>query len=246
MKTVAVSPHVFTDLEALSEAAVDHVLQAASEAIATRGTFHLALAGGSTPRRLYELLASPERRKNIDWSRWEIWFGDERCVPPDHADSNYRMAREALLDHVPIPAEQVHPMVGRADDPEADARAYAQTMDHILTLAGDVPIFDLVLLGMGDDGHTASLFPGTDILAVTDRNVAAVHVAAKNTWRVSLTYRVLNRAREIMFLVAGAAKAPVIARVLGQPEAEPRYPVEGIDAQGKVYWFLDRAAAGEL
>jgi len=246
MKTVAVNPHVFTDLEALSEAAADHVIQAASEAIATRGTFHLALAGGSTPRRLYELLASPERRKNTDWSRWEIWFGDERCVPPDHADSNFRMAREALLDHVPIPPEQVHPMVGHADDPEGDARAYVHTMDHILTLAGDVPIFDLVLLGMGDDGHTASLFPGTDILAVTDRNAAAVHVAAKDSWRISLTYRVLNRAREITFLVAGAGKAPVLAQVLGQPEAAPRYPVEGIEAQGKVHWFLDQAAAEEL
>lgn len=246
MKAVAVSPHVFADLEALSEAAAEHVIQSANSAIATRGTFHLTLAGGSTPRRLYELLAQPERRKATDWSRWEIWFGDERCVPPDHADSNYRMAREALLEHVPIPEEQVHPMVGRSGDPESDAVAYARTMDHILTLAGDTPIFDLILLGMGDDGHTASLFPGTDILEVDDRNAVAVHVASKDSWRISLTYPVLNRAREIIFLVAGAGKAQVIGQVLGQPDADPQYPVEGIAAQGEVHWFLDQAAAGAL
>lgn len=246
MKPVAVTPQVLDDLEALSQSAVAHVLDVANKAIATRGVFHIALAGGGTPRRLYELLAAPEHRRATEWSRWEVWFGDERCVPAEHADSNYRMAREALLDHVPIPAEQVHPMVHNADRPEEDAAAYAEALQTTLTTAGDTPIFDLILLGMGDDGHTASLFPGSDILEVRDRSVAAVYVAAKESWRISLTYPVLERASELMFLVAGAAKAPVIARVLGAPTAEAHYPVEGIAAGGKVSWYLDKAAAGEL
>ena len=246
MKAVAVPPQVFNDLEALSAAAAERVLDTANRAIAERGGFHIALAGGGTPRRLYELLATPGRRNPTDWSRWHIWFGDERCVPHAHVDSNFRMARTALLDQVPVPADQVHPMVVDPAQPQADAAAYARTMQAIMPTEGNVPVFDLILLGMGDDGHTASLFPGTDILEITDRPAAAVYVADKDSWRISLTYPVLDRARELLFLVAGAGKAPVIARVLGTPEASPRFPVERIAATGNVHWYLDTRAAEGL
>ncbi|HDP89921.1 MAG TPA: 6-phosphogluconolactonase [Thioalkalivibrio sp.] len=245
MKNVAVAPDIYPDPEALSRAAAIHVLESARAAIAARGVFHVALAGGSTPRRLYELLAAAAPGQT-DWSRWQVWFGDERCVPRDHADSNYRMARQALLDHVVIPADHIHPMVRDPAHPEADAAAYAEALAAGLPQGDHAPVFDLVLLGMGDDGHTASLFPGTAILDVHDRHVAAVHVAAKDSWRISLTYPVLGQARELLFLVAGASKAPVIAQVLGQPDAAPRYPVERIAAIGTVHWLLDSAAAGGL
>lgn len=243
MQSLAVTPEIHADAEALSRAAAGYVLAAAQAAIATRGVFHLALAGGSTPRRLYQLLAATPADR-VDWAHWQIWFGDERCVPADHADSNYRMAREALLDHVPIPAAQVHPMVHHPDDPAADAQAYAEQLARDLTTAAGVPVLDLVLLGMGDDGHTASLFPGTDILAVDDRPVAAVAVPGKG-WRISLTYPVLARARERLFLVAGAAKAPVLAKVLAAPQAAAPYPVARL-AAGRGRWLLDQAAAQDL
>ncbi|MDX5332668.1 MAG: 6-phosphogluconolactonase [Gammaproteobacteria bacterium] len=243
MQTLAVTPEIHADAEALSRAAAGYVLAAAQSAIATRGVFHLALAGGSTPRRLYQLLAATPADR-VDWPHWQIWFGDERCVPPDHADSNYRMAREALLDHVAIPAAQIHPMVHHPDDPAADARAYAGQLTRDLITAAGVPVLDLVLLGMGDDGHTASLFPGTDILAVDDRPVAAVAAPGKG-WRISLTYPVLERARERLFLVAGAAKAPVLAQVLADPQAAAPYPVARLAAGGG-RWLLDRAAAQAL
>ena len=246
MKTVAVTPLVEANLEALSRAAAAHVLALANQRIVASGRFSLALAGGSTPKRLYELLASPEFACQTDWSAWQVYFGDERCVVHDHADSNYRMAREALLAHVPIPPAQVHPMVRDPETPDADATAYAADLANQLDQAGGIPVFDLVLLGMGDDGHTASLFPGTEILDVTDRAVATVYVPAKASWRISLTFPGLEQARELLVLVAGAATAPVLARVLGQPEAPAHYPVERIAARGTVNWMLDEAAAKEL
>jgi 6-phosphogluconolactonase len=236
---------IFADAETLAVAAAEYCIAQARVAIAARGRFHLALAGGSTPRRLYQLLAAPAYRDRIDWRSVEIWFGDERCVPPDHADSNYRMADEAMVGKLAIPADQVHRMPADAADPQAAAADYARQLGERVP-AGKLPVLDLVLLGMGPDGHTASLFPDTDILAVRDRAVAAVYVERLHAWRLSLTLPVLEQARNLLFLVAGADKAPMIGRVLGDVADAAVYPVQRIHRDGGVLWMLDEAAASGL
>lgn len=234
---------VFEDAESLGRAAAEQVLRIAGHHLDASQRFTLALAGGTTPALAYRRLAAATAAS--DWSRWEVFFGDERCVPNDHADSNYRMAREALLDHVPIPTERVHPMVTDPDDPETDATRYEDLIRERVPTEDGMPVLDLVLLGLGTDGHTASLFPGADILRVQDRLVASVYVERLGSYRISLTYPLLNRARHILFLVGGESKAALIAEL--ERGAEPgRYPVQGLSPQGTVEWYLDRAAASAL
>ena len=201
------------------------------------------LSGGSTPRALYALLASPAYRDLTDWSRWHVYFGDERCVPQDHPDSNFRMARETLLDHVPIPRHHVHPMVVAPADPDAAARAYEALLRSEVTGEDGIPVLDLALLGLGEDGHTASLFPGTPILQERERLVAPVYVERLASWRVSLTYPMLDAARHLLFLAAGEGKRPVLDDLRNAP-TQTAYPVQGLAPQGTVEWYLDRAAAG--
>jgi len=239
--------HVLRDLDGIARAIAERWSQLSREAIAAHNRFHVALAGGSTPRRLYETLAALDATTAPDWANTCIYFGDERAVPPDHPDSNYRMAREALLDHVPIPSGQVHRMEAEGPDREHGARAYAELLNRELPLDKEaMPAFDLILLGLGEDGHTASLFPDTDILGEHEHLVAPVYVDRLNTWRMSLTLPVINRARHVMVLVAGQSKAGIAHRVLEAPPPTPPLPAQRLAPVGSLEWFLDREAAAQL
>ena len=232
--------------ERLARVAAERIAHLASSATAEGERFVLALSGGSTPRPTYRLLARQRQGLTVDWSRVEVFWGDERCVPPDHPDSNYRMARQALLDHVQIPAGQVHRIQGELPPPEA-AAAYRAELQAVL---GDhrQRRFDLMLLGLGADGHTASLFPGTPAVQEQCRDVVAVHVQKghgrpSDAWRVTLTLPVINDARHVIFLVSGERKADALARVhAGEPlPAGLVQPTEGT-----LTWLVDRDAAAAL
>src|SRR5205809_5257850 len=212
--TVTIVP----DPDALAATAARLIADTAADAIDARGRFMWALAGGETPRSTYAKLALPPFRERVDWHRTWVFFGDERAVPPDHPDSNYRMAHETLLGKVPIPAAQVLRIHGEAPDPEVAAAEYAGALVTAFgTRRGELPRFDLVLLGMGVDGHTASLFPGSPVLREIFRAVAAVHVAAASIpQRLTLTLPVLNAAARVVFLVAGPEKAKVAKAVPGE------------------------------
>lgn len=235
---------VCTDRQALFQRCADDLVALAREAITDHGTFHLALAGGSTPQGFYQLLATPDYRRRIDWSRCHIYFSDERCVPHDDIESNFRMAREALLDHVSLPLQQCHP-IPTDSTPEADAARYHQLLAEQSTLGEGPPRLDLILLGIGSDGHTASLFPGTPILQERDRYAAAVYVPHLASWRISLTYPLLNAARACWLIAAGHDKAAIITQALG-PTLTPPLPVQRIDLPGRLHWYLDQAAAAQL
>jgi len=238
---------IFPDLDSLAQAAAEIVVTSAQAAIAARERFSIGLSGGSTPRPLYALLASPAYAPRIDWPNVHVFWGDERCVPPDHPDSNYRMARETLLDRVPLLPDNIHRMPGERD-PEAGAGAYDAHLRSFFAADGeDVPRFDLLLLGMGGDAHTASLFPGTAALGETDRWVAANYVEKLGAWRLTLTPPALNAAAEIVVLVSGADKADALDAVLNSPTDPDRYPAQLLQPEnGRLRWLVDRAAAARL
>jgi 6-phosphogluconolactonase len=202
----------------------------------------VALSGGSTPKKLFEQLASPAVRAEVTWERMNFFFGDERCVPPDHKDSNYRMAHEALLSKVPVPAAQVHRMAGEME-PSRAASAYEAELRRAFS-GLPLPRFDLVLLGIGEDGHTASLFPGTPALDETARWVVANHVDQLDTDRLTLTFPVINAARRIVILATGAPKTDIIQAVFS---GAGRYPVERVSpTDGELIWLLDAQAGQKL
>lgn len=238
--------HILQGADELSRALADYWLRLCREAVQQRGRFMVALSGGSTPRLLHEVLAQAPYRDAVEWEKVWVFFGDERSVPQDHPQSNYHMAVETLLSQVPIPATQVFPMFAPALDAPQNAQHYAaQLAEHVPLDAEGWPVFDLILLGMGDDGHTASLFPGTSILQEAEKSVAAVYVDKLVTWRVSLTYPVLNHARHIAVMVAGAGKAETLRQVA--QSAAGSFPIQGIaPVAGELHWFLDRAAAARL
>lgn len=240
---------IHADEGALALAAAARWDELARSAIAAHGEFHVALTGGSTPRTLYQLLATPDWQQRIDWRHSQVYFGDERCVPPEHPDSNFRMAHEILLSKCPLPTEQVHRIEGERE-PAAAARAYAGELRQYLGRAQEQspPRLDLLLLGLGADGHIASLFPGSPLLDETEEWVGAAYTERLKAWRVSLTYPILNRARHTLFLVAGPAKAAVIQSVLGGGDhwRSAPLPVERLNPQGSVEWYIDRAAAAGL
>jgi 6-phosphogluconolactonase len=222
--------------EEVAIAAADLVAACAAEAIAARGRFTLALSGGSTPRPLFALLATPSWRTRIQWARVDVVWSDERAVPPDHADSNYRVAREALLDHVPVPAAQIHRIHGE-DDPEAAASAYEQTLREV---AADG--LDLVLLGLGRDGHTASLFPNRPAGRETTRWVVADQDPGGRA-RLTLTPPAINAARTVAVIVTGADKALALQAVREGPVAPDLLPAQRIGPpQGRLVWIVDHAA----
>lgn len=237
--------HVSPDPTALVEEAAERIIaaihqRAGAQTAEKSGIFSIALSGGRTPEGLYKLLASERYRSRIDWSRVEIYFGDERCVPPDSDQSNYRMASEALLSRVPIPAGHVHRMRGEID-PQQAAKEYGELLQQKF---GDGGI-DLVLLGMGDDGHTASLFPGTSALEETRHRCVANYVDKLKAWRITLSAPFINRAATVMVLVSGAEKAARLQEVLEGPPDPRRLPIQMIaPADGKMIWLLDAAAAG--
>lgn len=207
----------------------------------------IALAGGSTPRGFYRLLAQAPFRESVPWNNLWIFWGDERTVPPDHADSNYAMAAEALLNHVPIPTSQIFRIEGELP-PEEAARKYEHTLYREFSLStGEIPQFDLILLGMGPDGHTASLFPGLTDLLTSQRLVEAPWVEKFHSHRITLTPRVLNGARKVVFLVSGAEKAQTVQAVLEGPSDVDTYPVQVVDpSHGDSLWIVEDQAAALL
>ena len=237
------------DAEAVSREAAEEFARLAREAIGARGRFVVALAGGSTPRRLYELLAEPPLRDAVDWTRVEFFWGDERAVSPDHKESNYGMAAAALLARVRPPAERVHRIQGERSDRDAAARDYEAEIARVFgTSAGAAPpAFDLILLGMGPDGHTASLFPGTRALGERQRWVVSNPVEKLSTERITLTAPIINRAREIRVVTAGEEKAPALQAVLEGPPDATRLPSQLLAPEsGRLVWIVDKAAASQL
>ncbi len=242
---MAVEIKIMPGVAALNRVAAAEFKSAAESAIADRGAFRVALSGGNTPRSVYALLAQ-EYKTALDWGKIHIFFGDERHVPPDHPDSNFRMANETLLSQVLIPPGNIHRI--RAElDPESAASDYeAQLRAEFKLKGGELPRFDLVLLGLGDDGHTASLFPGTAALRESARLVIANQVARLNTFRITLTYPVLNNAAEDLFMVSGKGKAEIAASVLRKSGA-PEFPAQRVQpANGRLLWLLDQDAAALL
>jgi 6-phosphogluconolactonase len=233
---------VVADASALYRAAAAEFSRCAREAIAASGRFCVALSGGNTPRGVYSLLAA-EQGKALPWNRVFVFFGDERHVPPDHPDSNYRMANETLLSKVPIPPENVFRV--QAELPAGDAAGqYERNLREFFNLRENAwPNFDLVLLGLGDDGHTASLFPGTGALEETSRLVVANWIEKFQSYRITFTYPVLNHAIETLFLVSGEGKAQILKSVLA-PSGPGAYPAQAVQPQtGIVMWLVDREAA---
>ena len=239
---------VMEDGAALSRAAAEEFVRLAGEAVKSRGMFTVALAGGSTPKSLYALLATDGFRPRVPWEKVQLFWGDERHVAPDHNDSNFRMAREAMISKVPVPAENVHRIKSEKPDARRAADEYEAELRQFFTarnlLAGGLPRFDLVLLGMGPDGHTASLFPGTHAVRERERWVAAPWVDKFHTYRVTMTPPVLNNAAFIMFFVGGDEKAETLRTVLEGAEESDRYPSQVIrPGNGTLRWMVDRAAA---
>ena len=207
----------------------------------------VALAGGSTPRRMYQLLTHPLYESQIAWGRIRIFFGDERQVPPDHQESNFRMAQEAILSQVPIPPEQVFRIEGELDPEEAAGRYEAVLRQQFGVMHGGLPQFDLILLGMGADGHTASLFPGTSAVRESQKLVAAPWVEKLQTHRVTVTPPVLNAAKHVMFLVSGNDKALALQAVLEGKDNPDQYPAQVVQpTEGQVFWLVDADAASHL
>jgi len=236
---------VFDDAESVARAAAARVAELARESIKARGLFTIALSGGNTPRRVYGLLADEGFGEGIDWPSVHVFFGDERMVPPDHAESNYRMANEALLARVPIPPVNVHRIDG-VGDAAANASAYESEMRGLFDDAG-WPRLDQVLLGMGDDGHTASLFPGTEALHESRLWVAPNWVEKLGAWRVTLTAPAINAARHVTFLVTGAAKAGRLREVLKGERDATRLPSQLIRPSDGIFeWLVDLEAASSL
>jgi 6-phosphogluconolactonase len=236
---------VFDTAGEVADAAARQFVELATHAATNRGRFDVALAGGTTPRRMYELLASDQFRNRVDWSGVHLFFGDERCVPRDHQDSNYRMAYEALISCVDIPASNVHPINGEGE-PAANATLYETELREIFPDVS-TPAFDLVLLGLGEDGHTASLFPHTEGLAVRDKWVVANWVEKLASHRITLTPAAINGARQVTFLVAGTNKATAVKKVLGGPLQPEKMPAQLIKPEaGVLTWFLDSQAASML
>ena len=236
---------ISADADALAQEAARRFVAAASAASAARGRFTVALSGGSTPKALFALLAAAPYREQIDWANVQLFWGDERCVPPTDEQSNYRLTRETLLDKVPIPAAQIHRIFAEDPEPTRAARAYTAVLEQLFTLGdGEFPTFDLIHLGLGPEGHTASLFPGSPALKETRGLVAAPYVERLSAHRITLTPPVINAAREVQFLVAGAGKAEIVGRILHAPHDPDKLPAQIVaPSPGKLVWLLDEAAA---
>lgn len=231
----------------LNRQAADEFIRLAHRAIESAGGFTVALSGGSTPKGLYELLALEGYKERVPWSRVHLFFGDERCVAPDHPESNYRMVREALLSRVSIPVENVHRMPGE-QEPGIAAGEYEKELQKYFRLAeGTLPRFDLVLLGVGEDGHTASLFPESDALAESRHLVVANFVEKLKAHRLTLTFPVLNHAAAVLFLVSGRTKAVIVKEILAKESGSARFPAARVSpVAGRLTWMVTQDAAVDL
>jgi 6-phosphogluconolactonase len=240
---------IFRDRRALYKAAAEAFTALAREAVSQRNLFTVALSGGSTPRGLYELLADETYREQIAWGDGHIFWGDERAVPADHAESNYKSAFDSLLSHVPVNRLKVHRMRGEEANLQQAALDYQRLIAAAFGVSptGTPPRFDLILLGLGEDGHTASLFPDTQAVQETDRWVVANDVPQKNMRRLTMTLPIINRARHVLFLVTGESKAAVLSEILDGPWDPARLPAQAVQPQdGELHWLVDKRAAARL
>lgn len=236
--------NVFASPEQMAEAAAELVLGQADASIAAGRRFMIALSGGSTPQGLYRALASPSNVQRVAWDSWLIFWSDERCIPPDHVESNYRMAKEALLDLVAVPAAHIHRIRGE-DSPETAAEQYDESLRQVFRAS--LPVFDLILLGLGEDGHTASLFPGTAALDEKRRLVVANWVPQISAHRITFTLPLINAARRVVFLVSEESKAAALQQVLNSNPALAVLPAARVrPASGELHWFVTRDAASLL
>jgi 6-phosphogluconolactonase len=240
----------FESSEILARAAAGLIVSKAREMLSLRERFSLALSGGKTPVGIYRLLAEEPFKSQVDWAGVHLFWGDERCVPPDHPESNYRMTRESLIDRVLIPPQNIHPIRGEMEPQEA-AALYEKDLKAFffpdVEEPPGIPRFDLVLLGLGDDGHTASIFPGTAVLHESERWVVSCHVDKIKGWRVTLTPRLINAARHVLFLVSGRGKARCLKEVLQGSYRPDELPAQAIRPEaGKVTWMVDTEAASLL
>jgi 6-phosphogluconolactonase len=236
---------VFDDTLHLIAATADEIVSISRAAVDARGRFVWALAGGSTPRDVYRLLAGDAYRERMPWNAIHFFWGDERHVPPDDPDSNFRMAREAMLDAVPVPEENIHRVMAEEPDAQRAAAEYESTLRSFFALApGQWPVFDLIQLGLGKEGHTASLFPGGAAIRERERLVVAPWVEAQSTFRVTFTPPVLNHARRTLFLVSGEEKAEALHAVLEGAREPEVYPAQIVE--GNCLWMVDRPAASLL
>ena len=245
VRSPASQVRVASDLDELSREAADEFVKLIQQQAQGSRRFSVALTGGSTPRQLYSLLASEPYRNRIPWGCVHVFWGDERCVPPDYPESNFRMAHDVLLSQVPIPPENIHRIPTEEGDPASVATTYERTVQTFFQLReGALPEFDLVLLGLGEDGHIASLFPRAAALQETQRLVVATTGGDPYLPRVTLTVPVLNKAKQVMWLVAGKEKAPMVQTVLEGSERANDMPAQMIrPTRGVSLWFVDRAAA---
>jgi 6-phosphogluconolactonase len=240
---------ILADGAAIAKRAAQEFVQAAASAVSAKGSFNVALAGGSTPKALYRLLVNdPALRSQVPWDRTHLFFGDERHVPPDHADSNFRMASEAMISKSPLKAEQVTRIKGENPDADQAALEYEKTLRDFFKLkAGDFPRFDLVLVGMGSEGHTLSLFPGTKALHADGRIAVRNWVGKLDSDRITLTAPAASNAAEILFMVTGADKAPALKSVLEGPFEPDQLPAQSLQPRnGKLLWLVDAAAGSML
>jgi len=239
--------NIYEDLDQLSTAAALSIAKLINSANEMGRPFSIALSGGSTPKRLHQCLTRSPTMETIKWGGVKLYFGDERTVEPDHEQSNYLMAKTTLFDQLPIPSENIYRIPAELEDHQKAADLYQQTIIETLSKSEEgIPIFDLVLLGIGDDGHIASLFPNTPILTETASFVSPVYVPKLDTWRISITYPVINHAKNIFILAAGTNKADIINDVLGSTNKDNVYPVQRIQPKGELSWYLDRAAAKHI
>ena len=248
-KTIQVHYHVTKDAEALSLATAGLIASTVEQSIAACGIARIAISGGNTPKQTFAALADPVQqfRQRIDWSRLLLFWVDERCVPPSDPDSNYRMTREVLLSKVPLPEDNIIRIEGELDPEEAVARYESALRNRFRLEGAELPRFDLILLGLGDNGHTASLFPHSDALDSMMSLVVAAHVEAKNPWRVTLTWPVINHASQIVFQIQGVAKAEVLRSVMLGPYQPEVLPAQLIRPEsGELTLLLDESAASQL
>jgi 6-phosphogluconolactonase len=248
-RAVTITYQVAPTPAAVARAAAQFFTTAAVNAALARGIARIAISGGTTPKAMFALLADPAEPfvKQVPWDKLDLYWVDERCVPPDHPDSNYRMTKEALLSKVPLSPDCVHRMEGELDPEVAAARYESMVRNNFRLEGAQTPTFDLVLLGMGDDGHTASLFPHTEALNDITHIAIANHVPQKDTWRITLTSPVINQGREVAFLIEGAGKTQVLHDVMLGPYNPETFPSQLIrPASGHLTLLLDSAAASKL
>jgi 6-phosphogluconolactonase len=241
---------IFENAQKTAAAAAERFVELAKKAIKDHGQFFVAFSGGSTPRPMYQLLGQKALQNRIEWNKVQVFWSDERCVPPDDDQSNYHMTRMSLLDHIPLPEENIHRIKGELD-PDAAAAQYEKAIHEVFGMSQeekhDLPVFprfDLVMLGLGENGHTASLFPNTRALEEEKRWAVANFIPEMDSWRITFTYPLINHAAHIIFLVTGEKKAQIFHELLEGDNEQLEYPALGIEPlDGTLEWFLDKAAA---